>query len=348
MTTTAITARPYAGEADLAPLVVLLNLCSARDALDDTYDVAGLRHEFTDPRLDAARDLQLWEDHDGALTAFGQLWRSEPDEADAAVDGYSYTRIHPDHRQPELEDAVLAWAEARLRESGRGRKLPLMLRSGAAEHHTAQRAMLTRNGMAVARYFFMMERSLDVPIAAPQLPEGFTLRQVVSAEDEAGWVDAYNLSFIDHYNFHPRTIESHRHWLQEAAYDRSRDLIAVAKDGTVAAFAFCWIDQQANERNGRREGSVDDLGVRRGYRKLGLGRAMLLAGLQQLKSDGMATAKLGVDAENPSGALQLYESVGFRRAMTRIQYLKELGAQLEPPTNANNVGMLRSNSDVKR
>ena len=167
----------------------------------------------------------------------------------------------------------------------------------------------------------------------PQLPEGFTLRQVASAEDEVGWVDAYNLSFIDHYNFHPRTVESHRHWLQEAAYDRSRDLIAVAEDGTVAAFAFCWIDQQANKRNGRCEGSVDDLGVRRGYRKLGLGRAMLLAGLQQLKADDMATAKLNVDAENPSGALQLYESVGFRRTTARVQYLKELGAQVESPTD---------------
>ena len=38
---------------------------------------------------------------------------------------------------------------------------------------------------------------------------------------------------------------------------------------------------------------------------------MLLAGLHRLKADGMTYARLNVDAENPSGALQLYESVGF-------------------------------------
>lgn len=66
------------------------------------------------------------------------------------------------------------------------------------------------------------------------------------------------------------------------------------------------------------------LGTRRGYRRRGLGRAMLLAGLRVLEQAGMDDAKLGVDAENPSGALRLYESVGFGRIRTWVTHAKEL------------------------
>ncbi len=92
----------------------------------------------------------------------------------------------------------------------------------------------------------------------------------------------------------------------------------------MAGFCFCLIDPEANARNGRNEGWIDMLGTRRGFRKIGLGRAMLLAGLHRLKADGVDTAILGVDAENPSGALGLYESTGFHKVFTTIAYRKDL------------------------
>ncbi|MGL5063733.1 MAG: GNAT family N-acetyltransferase, partial [Microcoleus sp.] len=79
-----------------------------------------------------------------------------------------------------------------------------------------------------------------------------------------------------------------------------------------------------NDRTGRNEGWIGVLGTRRGFRKLGLGRAMLLAGLQRLKAAGVDTAILGVDAENPSGALRLYESTGFRKIRNSISYVKDV------------------------
>jgi ribosomal protein S18 acetylase RimI-like enzyme len=51
---------------------------------------------------------------------------------------------------------------------------------------------------------------------------------------------------------------------------------------------------------------------------------MLLAGMHKLKEDGAGVAVLGVDAENPSGALGLYESVGFRKVNTRAVYHLDL------------------------
>jgi ribosomal protein S18 acetylase RimI-like enzyme len=51
---------------------------------------------------------------------------------------------------------------------------------------------------------------------------------------------------------------------------------------------------------------------------------MLLAGLHQLRAGGVDTALLGVDADNPTGAGRLYESVGFLKLHTWIPYEKEM------------------------
>ena len=105
-------------------------------------------------------------------------------------------------------------------------------------------------------------------------------------------------------------------------YHPEADLIVVAPDGTFAAFCYCAIDPDDNEAHNRKEGWIAVLGTRRGYRKMGLGRAMLLAGMRKIREKGMDTAVLGVDADNPTGALGLYESVGFRKDTTEIAYGK--------------------------
>jgi hypothetical protein len=47
--------------------------------------------------------------------------------------------------------------------------------------------------------------------------------------------------------------------------------------------------------------------------------------MDRLKAAGMEMAKLGVDAQNPNGAKQLYESVGFGELYTSIAYVKDIG-----------------------
>jgi mycothiol synthase len=316
-----LTMRPYAGEADLAPIVALLNGCDAVDQLDDNYSVDDLRLEFADPQLDAARDLRLWEDEAGRLIAFGQTWIPRDGEE---VDGFLYWRVDPRARHGGVEDEVIAWSGERIREAARERGQRAVLRSAARDRDRYSQGVLERHGLTPARYYFQMKRALDEPIEAARLPDGFALRHVASEADVEGWVEAYNLSFIDHHNHHPLTIEGHKHWLTRPGYRPERDLIAVAPDGSIAAFCFCMIDPADNERNNRNEGWISMLGTRRGFRKIGLGRAMLLHGLHRLKADGVDTAKLNVDAENPTGALRLYESAGFRTAHSWISYRKEL------------------------
>ncbi len=207
---------------------------------------------------------------------------------------------------------------------GKERGQPAELRSASRSDKAERLALLEAHGLKVVRYFLRMTRPLDQPIPEPDFPDGFTLRYLAGTEEAEAWVESFNQSFIDHYNHHDMPVDKRTHWMAEANYKAERDLIAVAADGTFAAFCWCSINPDENRRNGRNEGWIGILGTRRGYRKLGLGRAMLLAGLHRLKADGVETALLGVDADSPTGALRLYESCGFQTRHTFVSYMKEL------------------------
>jgi mycothiol synthase len=321
-TLTTYQSRAYAGESDLPAITALLNLCDTVDKLDDSYTEDDLRQEFDSPDLDTAKDLRLWEDAEGRLAGFGQMWIPKETEK---VDGGLYVRVHPEARGQHLEEEILDWGTARTREAAQEQGKPAQIRCWLREGNYIS-SILEERGLQIVRYFYKMARPLDQPLPEPELPEGFRVINATEADEShvERWVDMFNWSFIDHWNHHPLTVENHRHWLTSPKYQAARDLIAVAPDGTYAAFCFCWIDPDDNARNNRKEGWIDILGTRRGYRKIGLGKAMLLTGMHLLKREGMDTAVLGVDAENPSGALGLYESVGFGKVQTSVTYSKDL------------------------
>jgi mycothiol synthase len=322
-TQTAFGIRSYAGEVDLQPICDLTAACEAVDKLDDNPSPTDMRMWIGMPERDVERDTRLWEDESGRLAAFAMLL-ALPDEQ--AASAYFYFKIHPDARDTDLAEDVLAWGEGRVREIGVERGLPPVLKPDANEKDNYARDFLESHGYTPVRYFFLMRRPLNEPIPEHQLPEGFTLRHInpESDSDVERWIEMFNLSFIDHWDFHPATIERRRYRMSSPHYHAERDLIAVAPDGTFAGFCLCMINPEDNALKGRNEGWIAVLGTRRGYRKIGLGRAMLLAGLHRLKADGMDTAALGVDAENPTGALGLYESVGFEKSESEIAYRKDL------------------------
>lgn len=316
-----LVARPYAGEADLQPIVDLLEACEVVDRLEDNFSLDELRHEMTDPGLDPARDVRLWEDARGALTGFAVLWIREPQEV---LDGFLWIKVHPEARGGRIEPEIIAWAEERIREAATEHGVVARLRTATRDTDAARAALLEAHDFTPVRHFFRMARPLDRPIPEPQFPPGFTLRHLAGEHEAEAWVAMFNESFIDHWNHHPMTVEEFRYARALPHYQAEQDLIAIAPDGTFAAFCYCLIDSTENARTGRNEGWIRVLGTRRSFRRIGLGRAMLLAGLHRLKADGAETAVLGVDAANPTGALRLYEEAGFHRIHTFISYGKEV------------------------
>jgi mycothiol synthase len=87
------------------------------------------------------------------------------------------------------------------------------------------------------------------------------------------------------------------------------------------------IDPDWIAQTGRREGYVDALAVLREHRKQGLGTALLVRSLHALRQAGMEGAHLHADADNLTGAMQLYQRVGFSVRKTSIIYHKVMREQ---------------------
>ncbi|MEG4579431.1 GNAT family N-acetyltransferase [Microcoleus sp. MON1_C5] len=316
-----LSARCYGGDRDLTAIAHLINTCEEVDRLDEGTSISELQQEFNAPSLDVVRDIRLWEDVEGKLIGFAQLSVSEPGEV---IDGWLWFRVHPEARGGDVEAAAIAWGEVRMREVSAMRGARVKLRTYARAEDCDRISLLRSNGFKADRYFYRMARSLSEPIPEPQFPQGFALIQFPGEQDAEAWVEMFNQSFIDHWNHHDLTVDKFKHELAKPDYRNDLDLIAVADDGTFVSFCYCEISVQECDRTGRNEGWIACLGTRRGFRKMGLGRAMLLAGLHRLKAAGVATAIVGVDAENPSGALRLYKSAGFHNIRDSISYVKDV------------------------
>jgi ribosomal protein S18 acetylase RimI-like enzyme len=85
-----------------------------------------------------------------------------------------------------------------------------------------------------------------------------------------------------------------------------------------------FIHEKENSEYNRKRGYTEEISVRRPWRKKGLARALIARSFKVLKEHGMTEAALAVDAENISGALKLYENMGFRTVKRYTTYRKPL------------------------
>ena len=142
------------------------------------------------------------------------------------------------------------------------------------------------------------------------LPDGVELRPARS-EDVRGVWELEVEAFRDHWG----SIDE-----SEASFERRRDnplndlsLWIVAWHGDeIVGEVINRINATENEELGLQRGWLGSVAVRRTWRHRGIARAMVAASLRVFRDAGMTSAGLGVDAENPHGAVGIYESAGFQ------------------------------------
>jgi mycothiol synthase len=244
----------------------------------------------------------------GDLVGAAGLW----DEDDARERVFMNVTVHPP--DADVAEALLDWAEARGAEivAGEG-LLRAAAMSGDALGHE-----LRRRGYELVRHFFTMEIALADEPPAPEWPEGIVVRTLVPGEERRVY-EAMNEAFADHWDFRPIAFDRWRAFMTDSA-DHDPSLWFLALDGDeIAGAALC--------RSERRPGTahVGVLGVRPGWRRRGLARALLLHAFGDFRRRGRAKADLGVGAENPTGAVRLYEQAGMYVAARMDTYEKRLG-----------------------
>jgi mycothiol synthase len=113
------------------------------------------------------------------------------------------------------------------------------------------------------------------------------------------------------------TLEAYQRLRATPSYRTNLDLVAVAPDGTLAAYCICWYDQATQI------GLFEPVGTHPAYRRQGFGRAVVVEGLRRLQAAGAIVAWVtAVDSNEPAG--RLYENVGFTAATDEYLYRKPL------------------------
>jgi mycothiol synthase len=171
-------------------------------------------------------------------------------------------------------------------------------------------ALVRPFGFEPVRYGYQMVRPTldDQPDA--ELPDGLEIRDVQDDQLRAIW-EAADEAFRDANGYRLASEEDYRDFLDDPM-QQDRSLWRVAWDGDeVAGQVRGYINEEANAAMGTTRGWVENISVRRPYRHRGLARALMNETFKVLRARGMTEGTLGVDATNPTGALRVYESMGF-------------------------------------
>jgi ribosomal protein S18 acetylase RimI-like enzyme len=315
--------RPYRRE-DVPALYEMLMAVDRADARHLIMTLQDMETQYDDPWSNAEMDSLLAFTPDGQVAAMARVFANpEPiKECRAHLMG----EVHPAHRGNELEDFVFSWLEARgcakLREMPFG--YPRVLRSSVQDDLRDRIALLERHDFRPARYFYRMRRDLSQPIPDGAPPEGITLR-TYCPELGRGMLQAFNESFADHWGFEPVSEHDWDMFFLKRADFRPDLTFAALQGDEVVGFSFNVVNRETNERYSVQEGWVSDLGVRRAWRKRGIASALLCASMRTFKAAGLDDAMLGVDTENSTGALRLYERLGFIQVKRLIAFEKPVG-----------------------
>jgi mycothiol synthase len=307
--------RHFRGGADLPSIATVMNASLAADRNSERITAEGLANFYAHAvHWDPQQDTLLVE-VDGMLIGYANTeWREEDD---GACPHFIHLYLVTEWRGCDLELAMQRHMERRARvavaagPSGARHWFASLV----PETWHARAGTLLALGYAPGCHYFEMQRPLDDELPQALLPTGLALRPPLPEHYRAIW-EAGEECFRDQQDHVAPCEESYRAWV--ATPDLDPSLWLVAWDGDqVAGAAINVIHADA-------WGETDDLFVRRPWRKRGLGRALLVGSLHLFKARGLTAAGLGVHAENLSGALRLYESVGFRPYQRVVSYRKPM------------------------
>ncbi len=310
--------RPYA-DADAGPLAVFCNDLDAAFGGRADNTAEDMRSWMADLH-DVTRDSRLVCAPDGSIVACGVASAPRPDGVQCRVFG----GVAAGWRGQGIGRDLFEWQMARCEQLhlARAPGVEWTVQAYVASGDATALRLYERYGFAPTRYWFTMTAATGAAPAVP-LPGGIVT--VPYAPGHRVPVHAAHMeAFAGHFGFEYESVE---HWARATvdSADFRADLSRIAFDGEeVAAILLCF--------------SVDDpqrlyvgvVGTRAPWRRRGLASALLAGALTAAADAGFTTAALNVDAANPSGAVGVYERVGFTVESQSVSYTLILPAITAP------------------
>lgn len=316
----AINWRPF-GRDDLPAIAEFYAECEAYDHNPERQSLGGLMEFWDSSRSRPEVDTLVGYDPNDRVvaTAWAGCNRVLTERRGVYLGG----AVRPDRRGEGIGRSVLRWEIAHAIEwdqathqDGYG---PLAMRLHAPCEQADVRDLAERHGLAVERYFFEMSRRLnDLPLV-PELDDVVIVDWDAARSREAHHV--VDRAFQDHWGHTERTDEMWDEVTGSEAFRPDWSLLAIeSMTGAVVGAALNCAYEQDWRATGITEGYTDQLAVPQTHRGRGIASALLLESMRRFAISGMEAAALGVDAANPSGALRLYEGLGYEQTSSTCAY----------------------------
>ena len=297
---------------------------------DDLTDAELVRLDWQNEDFNPETDLHLVFTQQGVMIGMVECWL----DSHPPVHPWNWVCVHPDYLDSNLWEYLLTWSENRSRAAldlapAEFRVAP---HTGTEHHNFAGTDAIRKLGWKHVRSYYRMEVKLDSQPLVPPIPAGIVIRPYHPETETEAVYNTFVDSFKDHYGFVAQPFEhgfaNFKHnMIDEPGYDPNFWFVAVDGD-TIAGICICR-PVSAEDPEG---GWVSELGVRRAWRKKGLGTLLLKTAFAAFYERGQKRAGLGVDASSLTGALRLYEQAGMHVSRQYDNFEKELRSGQELAT----------------
>lgn len=294
--------------ADIDGLVALRQRCNDHDGVPQTVMRDELLEELDDEVTVLATDTRVAE-VGGALAGFGYTYHLPSDVAQERC--YVFGAVDPAHRGCGVGRRLLAWGVERGTEQLRstGRDLPRYLRTSAYDHQRADARLYARLGFRPVRVFEELLRPLtDLPPRRP-VDGARIVGWPVGREFEIRAVK--NAAFADHWGSTPISVDDWVELVHGFGGWVEQSFVAVDERDRVVSFCVNHRYPADDERLGRADGWINNLGTLPEWRGRGLASALIVESLHAFAGAGCTHASIEVDADSLTGAARLYRSLGF-------------------------------------
>jgi len=318
-----LTFRGFRGEEDYPAMLAVIDGSKEADGIERTDSLADIVRNYQHlVNCDPYQDM-LFVEARGEVVGYSRVWWLA--ELQGLRRYHHFTFLLPEWRDTDIRRAMLQRNERRLRKIAADHPddQPRVFESWAADTETHWASLLLSEGYEAVRFGFQMVRPDLENLPERPLPAGLEVRPVEAEQVPIIWA-ATQEAFRDHWGY------SEDEWDEELASLQASPtfmphLWQIAWDGDqVVGTVMNFIDEAQNREYGRKRGYTEGICVRRPWRRQGVAKALIARSFQVLKEQGMTEAALGVDAENPNGALQLYKSMGFQVVKQQTTYRKPL------------------------
>ncbi|MEL7646124.1 MAG: GNAT family N-acetyltransferase [Anaerolineaceae bacterium] len=312
--------RAYRGDEDFPAIVEIWNQMRSAGFAEGSYTledaVIDFRHLYN---CDPFKDM-LFAELDGVPTAYCRvMWLQEGPRKVF----YQILNMNPALQDSGIDAPLQEWMEKRQLEvaadlADEGEKVFMQWSDKEDTHRTR---LLESFGYKAVRWYFSMSRDLN-ELPEVELPEGIEVRPALPSEYHKVWERA-NEAFSEHWGFVEPREEDYQNWKEGRWFQPMLWQVAWVSGEPVGQVEN-YIDALENEKLGRLRGYTEGISVLKDYRGKGIARALIARSLRMRKAMNLQEAALTVDSSNASGALRLYENMGYRTYRTAVEWRKPL------------------------